>query len=126
MMVLVYSSSQADLEQMLSVGISTSISALNNNDTKLCQEVAYEAEADMTGSGCGTGPITPNRLRRKIRRDDGHVLWERADLSEERRLAERCSDNCGGSDGSGSLTCHYLARMCNAPNEISKFHPSSV
>ncbi|KAF3021007.1 hypothetical protein E8E14_010700 [Neopestalotiopsis sp. 37M] len=103
------------LEKMLSIGISSWIAALNNEDLGLCKNVTYEAEADETGSGCGSGPISPNRLRRKIRRDDGHVLWERGGLAlEERQLAERCLDNCGAP-----LNCHYEARMCSAPNEIT-------
>ncbi|KAH6675112.1 hypothetical protein B0J14DRAFT_637790 [Halenospora varia] len=107
--------SQAVLEKMLSVGISSWVSALNDPTLKLCKEVTYEAEADETGSGCGKGPIPTSRLRRKVRRDDGAVLWERGGLvAEESRLAERCLDNCGPP-----MVCHYEARMCSAPNEIT-------
>ncbi|KAK3935133.1 hypothetical protein QBC46DRAFT_423628 [Diplogelasinospora grovesii] len=108
-------SSPAVLEQMLSIGISSWVAALNNKDLGLCKEVEYEADADETGSGCGHGPISPNRLRRKIRRDDGAVIWERSGLAlEERRLKERCRDDCDHP-----LVCHYSARMCSAPNEIT-------
>ncbi|KAK9776466.1 putative Class V protein [Seiridium cardinale] len=110
-----YSSTKV-LEQMLSVGISSWIATLNNEQLKLCKEVDYEAEADETGSGCGTGPISPSRLRRKTRRDTGQVLWERGSLAlEERQLLERCKDDCG----SNPKVCHYAARMCSAPNEIT-------
>lgn len=101
---------------MLSIGISSWISALNNKDLDLCKEVDYEYEADPTGSGCGKGPISPSRLRRKIRRDTGAVIWERSGLAlEDLKLKERCFDNCNPP-----MTCTYQARMCNAPNEISK------
>ena len=42
--------------QMLSVGIESLISALNNSGLNLCHEVEYKADADETGSGCGQGP----------------------------------------------------------------------
>ncbi|KAH8645958.1 hypothetical protein BGZ60DRAFT_554916 [Tricladium varicosporioides] len=107
--------SQAVLEKMLSVGISAWISTLNDPTLKLCKNVVYEADAEETGSGCGKGPIPTSRLRRKIRRDNGAVLWERAGLVKERSwLAERCLDNCGPPK-----VCHYEARMCSAPNEIT-------
>lgn len=101
---------------MLSVGISTWIAALNSPSLGLCQDVAYEADADETGSGCGKGPITPSRLRRKVRRDNGEVLWERDGLAlEEHQLAERCFDSCDPP-----VKCTYEARMCSAPNGICK------
>lgn len=104
---------------MLSVGISSWVSALNNPTLQLCKNVTYEAEADETGSGCGKGPIPTKRLRRKVRREDGVVLWERdgLNMTEESQLAERCLDDCDRP-----LVCHYAARMCNAPSEISKLH----
>ena len=102
---------------MLSVGISSWIAALNNQDLGLCKEVEYDAEAYEVGSGCGKGPISPSRLRRKISRDSGAVLWERGGLAaKERALKERCNGDCG----SHPRICHYEARMCSAPNEISK------
>ncbi|KAI0859732.1 hypothetical protein F4860DRAFT_525747 [Xylaria cubensis] len=107
-------SSQAVLEKMLSVGIASWISVLNNEDLMLCKEVEYEADADETGSGCGQGPIHSSRLRRKVHRDTGELLWERRGLVEERNLTERCVDNCDHP-----LVCHYQARMCSAPNEIT-------
>ncbi|OTA64293.1 hypothetical protein K449DRAFT_421652 [Hypoxylon sp. EC38] len=108
-------SNPAVLDKMLSVGISAWVSALNDPTLKLCKDVEYEADADETGSGCGKGPIPTSRLRRKTRRDDGAVLWERGGLAaEESRLAERCIDNCDRP-----LVCHYKARMCSAPNEIT-------
>lgn len=101
---------------MLSVGIASWIAVLNNPSLNLCKNVTYEADADETGSGCGKGPITPSRLRRKLRRDTAELLWERGGLAfEERQLAERCSDSCDPP-----MVCHYEARMCSAPNEISK------
>jgi hypothetical protein len=116
------STSQAVLEKMLSVGISSWVSALNDPTLKLCKNVTYEADADETGSGCGKGPIPTSRLRRKVRRDDGAVLWERGGLvAEKSRLAERCLDNCDPP-----TVCHYEARMCSAPNEISKSYLSSL
>lgn len=115
------SSSQAVLEKMLSVGIASWISALNDPTLKLCKDVTYEADADVTGKGCGKGPIPTSRLRRKVRRDNGVVLWEREGLAaEENRLARRCRDNCDRP-----MVCHYHARMCSAPNEISKRYLSS-
>ncbi|KAK9412876.1 putative Class V protein [Seiridium unicorne] len=107
-------SSLAILEQMLSVGISSWVAALNNEGLKLCKDVEYEAEADETGSGCGQGPISPSRLRRKTNVEDGTVLWQR-----DESIEKRCKDDCG----THTKTCHYMARMCNAPNEISKFLP---
>ncbi|KAI0185817.1 hypothetical protein EV127DRAFT_411837 [Xylaria flabelliformis] len=107
-------SSQAVLEKMLSVGIASWISVLNNEDLMLCKEVEYEADADETGSGCGQGPIHSSRLRRKVHRETGELLWERRGLVEERNLTERCVDNCDHP-----LVCHYQARMCSAPNEIT-------
>ncbi|KAI3327059.1 hypothetical protein HD806DRAFT_531649 [Xylariaceae sp. AK1471] len=107
--------SQAVLEKMLSVGISSWVSALNDPTLNLCKNVTYEAEADETGSGCGEGPIPTSRLRRKVRRDDGAILWEREGFAaEESRLTERCLDNCDPPK-----ICHYDARMCSAPNEIT-------
>lgn len=103
------SNDPAALERMLSVGISSWISALNNPTLGLCKNVTYEADADETRSGCGTGPIPTSRLRRKFRRDDDTVLWERGGLEE------RCLDNCDPP-----MVCHYEARICNAPDEISK------
>lgn len=101
---------------MLSVGISSWVAALNNKDLGLCKEVEYEADAEDTGVGCGKGPISPSRLRRKIRRDNGALIWERSGLAPtESRLEERCLDNCDHP-----VICHYTARMCSAPNEISK------
>ncbi|KAJ8123626.1 hypothetical protein ONZ43_g473 [Nemania bipapillata] len=107
-------SSQDILEKMLSVGIGAWVSALNNEDLKLCKDVEYEADADATGSGCGTGPVPSSRLRRKVRRDTGELLWERGGLAQERRLAERCLDGCDAP-----LVCHYQGRICSAPNEIT-------
>ncbi|KAK9776082.1 putative Class V protein [Seiridium cardinale] len=102
-------SSLAILEQMLSVGISSWVAALNNEGLKLCKDVEYEAEADETGSGCGQGPISPSRLRRKTNVEDGTVLWQR-----DESIEKQCKDDCG----THTKTCHYMARMCNAPNEI--------
>ncbi|KAI0120928.1 hypothetical protein BJ170DRAFT_715060 [Xylariales sp. AK1849] len=45
-------SSPKVLEQMLSVGISSWVVALNNEQLELCKEVEYQADADETGSGC--------------------------------------------------------------------------
>ncbi|KAI0880238.1 uncharacterized protein GGS22DRAFT_193446 [Annulohypoxylon maeteangense] len=103
-------------KQMLSVGIGSWISALNNSGLNLCHDVEYEADADETGSGCGSGPIPTRRIRRKVRRDDGAVLWERDGLAQEekRALDERCLDNCDHP-----MVCHYSARMCNAPDSIT-------
>ncbi|TGJ86907.1 hypothetical protein E0Z10_g1918 [Xylaria hypoxylon] len=107
--------SQDAFENMLSVGISAWVSVLNDPTLGLCKNVTYEADADETGSGCGEGPIPTSRLRRKVRRDDGAVLWERRGLvTEESRLAERCLDLCDSP-----ITCHYDARTCSAPNEIT-------
>jgi hypothetical protein len=115
------STSQAVLEKMLSVGISSWVAALNDETLQLCKDVEYEADADETGSGCGKGPIPTDRVRRKVRRDTGEVLYERGGLAaEDRRLAERCMDNCDPP-----MACHYQARMCSAPNEISKWSLSS-
>jgi hypothetical protein len=101
---------------MLSVGISAWVSALNDPTLKLCNEVKYEGDADATGSGCGKGPIPTSRLRRKVRRDDDAVLWERDGLyTDNNTLVERCGENRGRP-----IVCHYGARMCSAPNEISK------
>jgi hypothetical protein len=101
---------------MLSVGISSWIASLNDPTLKLCKEVEYEADADETGSGCGKRPIPTKRLRRKVRRDNSEILWEREGLATaERRLAERCMDNCDPPK-----VCHNQARTCSAPNEISK------
>ncbi|KAI1205459.1 uncharacterized protein F4807DRAFT_471133 [Annulohypoxylon truncatum] len=103
-------------KQMLSVGLGSWISALNNTGLNLCHKVEYEADADETGSGCGQGPIPTRRIRRKVRRDDRTVLWERDGLvqEEKRALDERCLDNCGQP-----MVCHYTARMCNAPDSIT-------
>ncbi|KAI0196348.1 hypothetical protein F4808DRAFT_452731 [Astrocystis sublimbata] len=97
-------SSQDVLEKMLAVGIASWISALNNEDLMLCKDVEYEADADETGSGCGQGPIQSNRLRRT----------ERGGLKEERKISDRCFDLCDPP-----LLCHYQARICNSPNEIT-------
>ncbi|KAI0388673.1 hypothetical protein F5Y17DRAFT_470265 [Xylariaceae sp. FL0594] len=106
---------QDTLEKMLFVGISSWIAALNDPTLQLCKNVTYEAEADETGSGCGQGPIPTWRLRRKFRSDTGEIYWERSGLAaEERRLKERCIDNCGQPP-----ICHYEARICSAPNEIN-------
>ncbi|KAM0811706.1 hypothetical protein AB5N19_12062 [Seiridium cardinale] len=105
-------SSLAILEQMLSVGISSWVAPLNNEGLKLCMDVEYEAEADETGSGCGQGPISPSRLRRKTNVEDGTVLWQR-----DESIEKRCKDDCG----THTKTCHYMARMCNAPNEINPY-----
>ncbi|KAI0837778.1 hypothetical protein F5Y06DRAFT_304212 [Hypoxylon sp. FL0890] len=108
-------SSPAILDKMLSVGISAWISALNDPTLNLCKDVEYESDADETGSGCGKGPIPTSRLRRKVRRDNGAVLWERGGLAaEESRLAERCLDGCDRP-----MVCHYSARMCSSPDEIT-------
>ncbi|KAI1119752.1 hypothetical protein F5Y10DRAFT_291151 [Nemania abortiva] len=107
-------SSQEVLEKMLSVGIGAWISALNNEDLQLCKEVEYEADADPAASGCGNGPIPSSRLRRKVRRDTGELLWERGGLAQERRLTERCRDTCDVP-----VVCHYQGRVCSAPNEIT-------
>jgi hypothetical protein len=105
---------------MLSVGISSWIAALNDDTLKLCKDVEYEADADETGSGCGKGPIPTKLVRRKVRADTREVLYERGGLAEEeRKLAERCSDTCDHP-----TVCHYKARMCSAPNEISKYNLS--
>lgn len=102
-------------KQMLAVGISSWISALQNPSLQLCTEVDYEADAESTGSGCGSGPIRTDRLRRKVRRDNGTVLWERHGLSDEdRTLRRRCRDNCGPP-----TVCHYKAVMCQAPDSIT-------
>lgn len=101
---------------MLSVGISSWISALNDPILTLCKNVTYEADADSTGSCCGKGPIPTQKLRRKVHRDNGAVLWERQGLAEEEdSLAKRCMDSCDPP-----MVCHYEARMCSAPNEISE------
>jgi hypothetical protein len=106
---------------MISVGISSWIAALNDETLQLCKDVEYETDADETVSGCGEGPIPTDRLRRKVRRDTGEVLYERGGLeAEDRRLAERCMDTCGTP-----MVCHYTARMCSAPSEISKWSLSS-
>lgn len=103
------SNSTMVLQQMLAVGLSTWISAINNPSLNLCTEVEYEAEADETGSGCGSGPIEPNKIRRAVRTHDNKVLWARDGVEE------RCEASCG----TGGLICHYKARMCLAPSEIS-------
>ena len=102
-------------DKMLSVGLASWVSALENDNLKLCKDVVYEAEADETGSGCGKGPIPTSRVRRKVRRDDGAVLWEREGLMEAQNntLSERCVD-CDRPK-----ICHYRARMCNAPDSIT-------
>jgi hypothetical protein len=107
---------------MLAVGISTWISSLNDPTMNLCSDVSYESDADSTGSGCGKGPIATSRLRRKVRRDDGAVLWEREGLyTDNNTLAERCMEDCGRP-----MVCHYSARLCNAPEEISKSYMSAL
>lgn len=103
---------------MLSFGISAWTAALNDSTLKLCKDVEYEADADSTASGCGQGPIPTKLIRRKIRRDTRELLYERGGLiEEERKLAERCTDNCDPP-----RVCHYEARICSAPNEISKYN----
>lgn len=102
---------------MLSVGISSWVAALNDETLQLCKDVEYEADADETGSGCGEGPIPTDRIRRKVRRDTGEILYERGSLeADDRRLSERCFVNCGAP-----MVCHYKARMCSSPNEISRW-----
>lgn len=102
-------------KKMLAVGLSSWISALENPSLKRCTEVEYEADADATGSGCGSGPIPTDRLRRKVRRDNGTVLWERDGLlDEEHVLRERCLDDCVHP-----TVCHYKARMCLAPDSFT-------
>ncbi|KAK2760243.1 hypothetical protein FQN54_002310 [Arachnomyces sp. PD_36] len=108
-------SSRDIFEKMLSVGVSAWIAALNDETLKLCKEVEYEADADETESGCGDGPIPTDRIRRKVSRNNGEVLYERRDLeADDRRIAERCVDPCYHP-----MVCHYRARMCSAPNEIT-------
>ncbi|KAJ8058842.1 hypothetical protein OCU04_011825 [Sclerotinia nivalis] len=103
------------LEKMLTVGISSWIAALNDDTLKLCKDVQYEADADPTGSGCGKGNIPTKLVRRKVRGDTREVLYERGGLAEEEmKLAERYIDNCDPPK-----VCHYEARMCSAPNEIT-------
>ncbi|KAI1176422.1 hypothetical protein F4777DRAFT_597741 [Nemania sp. FL0916] len=105
----VYHNDTATFQRMLSLGIATWVNTLNNNTAQLCKDVEYEAEEDETGSGCGKGPIPADRLRRKVRRDTGEVLWERSDLA----LEERCIDQCGTPP-----VCHYKGRICSAPTHI--------
>ncbi|KAI0530348.1 hypothetical protein GGR58DRAFT_518547 [Xylaria digitata] len=97
------------LERMLSLGIASWVSALNDEKSGLCKEVEYEADADETGSSCGTRPIPQERLRRTVRRDTGQVLWERDDLA----LQERCLDFCNAPH-----VCHYKGRVCSAPAQV--------
>ncbi|KAI1078530.1 hypothetical protein F5B20DRAFT_582157 [Whalleya microplaca] len=106
-------------QQMLSIGLSTWVSAMNDPGLKLCNEVEYKAEEDPTGSGCGSGPIQPERLVRIVRRHDGEVLWARDELEE------RCFDSCGGGGNGGVPVCTYKAKMCNAPNEITAVAPNA-
>ncbi|KAI0427511.1 hypothetical protein F5Y09DRAFT_344619 [Xylaria sp. FL1042] len=105
----VYGNDTKKFEKMLALGITTWTSVLNNDTNGLCKEVEYEADEDETGSGCGVGPIPIERLRRKIHRDTGQVLWQRDDLA----LQERCRDTCDNPH-----VCHYTGRVCSAPTHI--------
>ncbi|KAI8944110.1 hypothetical protein F4801DRAFT_572847 [Xylaria longipes] len=96
-------------EKMLSLGIATWVSTLQESQNNLCKEVEYEADEDETGSGCGTGPIPKHRLRRRIHRDSGTVLWERDDVA----VQEHCFDLCDNPH-----VCHYTGRVCSAPTHI--------
>ncbi|KAK9419941.1 putative SGNH hydrolase-type esterase domain-containing protein [Seiridium unicorne] len=82
-------------ERMLTAGLATWISATAN----ACQDVEYEELADATGSGCGEGPV---------KREDGVTFMPHT------RTLRRCSDTCGGGSG-GGLKCHYMGRICKAP-----------
>lgn len=124
--------SNSDIQKMLAVGISSWVGAMQDDGLGLCSNVTYHAEADMTGSGCGQGPIQPSKVRRVIRQRDEKVLFERDDLALEsrcslRRDAEALNERgCPGSGtGDGNMVCTYTARMCDAPNEISMYHVPS-
>lgn len=105
---------------MLAVGLATWIGAMRDTDLGLCSTVEYEAYADETSSGCGTGPI-PGKIRRAVRRRDNKVLFQRDDVEMEKRCEEKRDTQegkrCGGGEG---MLCHYHGRVCDAPNEISK------
>ncbi|KAI1349143.1 hypothetical protein F5Y01DRAFT_327658 [Xylaria sp. FL0043] len=105
----VYGNDVKNFERMLALGLATWVSVLNNDTIGLCKEVEYEADEDETGSGCGIGPISKERLRRKVHRDTGQVLWQRDDLA----LQERCVDGCDMPH-----VCHYTGRVCSAPTHI--------
>ncbi|KAJ4394797.1 hypothetical protein N0V93_004017 [Gnomoniopsis smithogilvyi] len=116
----------SDIQKMLAVGISSWVGAMQDDGLGLCSNVTYQAEADMTGSGCGQGPIQPSKVRRVIRERDNRILFERDDLALESRCSLRRDDDvlqergCSGTGtGDGNLVCTYSARMCDAPNEIT-------
>ncbi|KAJ4421546.1 hypothetical protein N0V82_003684 [Gnomoniopsis sp. IMI 355080] len=124
--------SSSDIQKMLAVGISSWVAAMQDDGLGLCSNVTYQAEADMTGSGCGEGPIQPSKVRRVIRHRDNKVLFERSDSDLESRCSLRRDGEtldergCSGTGtGDGNMVCTYSARMCNAPNEISMYLPTS-
>lgn len=108
---------------MLAVGLATWIGAMKDTNLGLCSDVEYEAYADGTSSGCGTGPI-PSKIKRAVRLRDNKVLFQRDDYEMERRCEEKRDTQegkrCGGAGGEGPL-CPYKGRVCDAPNEISKY-----
>lgn len=107
---------------MLAVGLAAWIGAMRDTNLGLCSNVEYEAYADETASGCGTGPI-PSKIRRAVRRRDNKVLFQRNDYEMEKRCEEKRDTQegkrCGG--GGEGMLCHYNGRVCDAPNEISKY-----
>lgn len=125
---LLLRSSNSDIQKMLAVGISSWVGAMQDDSLGLCSNVTYHAEADMTGSGCGEGPIQPSKVRRMIRHRDNKVLFERSELGLEGRCSLRRDGEtldergCSGTGtGDGNMVCTYSARMCDAPNEISMY-----
>ncbi|KAI0198381.1 hypothetical protein F4808DRAFT_436186 [Astrocystis sublimbata] len=110
-----YNNDPEIFERMLSLGIATWVSTINQNQDMFCQEVEYEADEDFSGSGCGTGPIPQDRLRRTVHRDTGAVLWQRDDVAA---LEERCRDFCDAP-----VTCKYHGRVCRAPRLVVVSQP---
>jgi len=91
------------LQAMLSAGLSTWTAASG----KMCKEVEYEAEEDLTGSGCGKGPLPMKR------RDNTTMMIMPRSVE---RVEKRCED-CDRPPA----TCHYKAYICSAPDLISKY-----
>ncbi|KAI0480399.1 hypothetical protein GGR56DRAFT_626001 [Xylariaceae sp. FL0804] len=106
-------SSQDVLEKMLGYGITSWVAALQNPTLNLCKNTTYDVELGISESCSSVGHIgVLDRLRRKLSRDDGSVLWEREDVDKD--LDERFV-----GDPPAKQTCTFEARMCSAPSEIT-------
>lgn len=93
------------LQDMLSAGLSTWTAASG----KMCQEVEYESEEDLTGVGCGKGPLP-------MKRSDNTTIMVTP------RSVERIEKRCVDCDNPLPM-CHYKAYICSAPDLISKSDP---